>query len=374
MKTETSSIELGFIIKELQFLVGSKVDKIYQDGKTLLLQLHTPSKGKQLLNIIAPNYFYLSSKKQEFPQTPSGFCMFLRKYLENTRVRSISQIKFERIIEIDFEGKFNGIESHHKMIIELFSLGNIVLCKDDYLIMSALENKNWSERHVRGGVKYEFPSRQNNILEINESDFEKTIKESNTESIVKKLAIDFSFGGIYAEEILSNLDIDKNKKDLNHEEFKKIFSSVKKILKKELTPITINENEAYPFILDSLTKKEYKTHETFNQAIDSIITPKLMLKKEKEVKSKHDKKIEKVKDIIKCQEKQIKELQKTYDENTKKGELIYHNYAIVKDVLESIKKAKEKQSYKDIKEKLKGHKIVKDIDEKEQNVTIELDE
>lgn len=279
MKTETSSIELGFIIKELQFLLGSKVDKIYQDGKTLLLQLHTPSKGKQLLTIIAPNYFYLASKKQEFPQTPGGFCMFLRKYLENTRVRSISQIKFERIIEIDFEGKFDGVETHNKMIIELFSHGNIILCKDDYMIMSALENKNWSERHVRGGVKYNFPSRENNILEISEADFEKTIKESETESIVKKLAIDFSFGGIYAEEIISNLGIDKNKKDLTSEEFKKIFNSIKKLIKKELSPVTINDNEAYPFVLDSFSKKETKSFDTFNLAIDSIITPKLIFKK-----------------------------------------------------------------------------------------------
>ena len=76
------------------------------------------------------------------------------------------------------------------MIIELFSLGNIVLCNEDYTIMSALENKNWSERSIRGGVKYEFPIRQNNPLELTEHEFEKIIKESDKESIVKKLAIE----------------------------------------------------------------------------------------------------------------------------------------------------------------------------------------
>ena len=374
MKTETSSLELGFIINELQFLIGSKVDKIYQDGKNLLLQLHTPSKGKQLLTTIAPNYFYLASRKQEFPQTPGGFCMFLRKHLENTRVRSISQVKFERIVEINFEGKFEGNSTHYKMIIELFSLGNIVLCKDDYTILSAFENKHWGERNIRGGIKYEFPSRQNNILEMSEKDFENAINASDKDSIVKKMAIDLSLGGTYAEEILSHTEIDKKKKDLSHEELKKVFLSLKKLLKKELSPLTINNNEAYPFSFESFNGKETKAFDTFNSAIDSIVTPKLIFKKEAEVKSKHDKKIDKVKDIIKAQEKQIKELEKSYDENTKKGELIYHNYAIVNDVLTSIKKAKEKMTYKEIKEKLKGHKIVKDIDEKEQRVTIELDE
>ena len=374
MKTETSSLELKYIIEELQFLIGSKVDKIYQDEKNMLLQLHTPSKGKQLLTIIAPNYFYLASKKQEFPQTPLGFCMFLRKHLENTRIRSISQVKFERIIEIGFEGKFEGKEYKYKMIIELFSLGNIVLCNEDYTIMSALENKNWSERSIRGGVKYEFPIRQNNPLELTEHEFEKIIKESDKESIVKKLAIELSLGGTYSEEICNLSHIDKTKKELEHEDLKKLFSNTKKILKHEISPIVINEKEAYPFILSNLEDKELIKFETFNQAIDALITPKISNKKQAEVKSKHDKKIEKVKDIIKSQEKQIKEMEKSFDENTKKGELIYHNYSVVKDVLESIKKAKEKMSYKEIKEKLKGHKLVKDIDEKNQTVIIELDD
>ena len=37
-----------------------------------------------------------------------------------------------------------------------------------------------------------------------------------------------------------------------------------------------------------------------------------------------------------------------------------------------MKKAREKLSWKEIKEKLKGHKMVKEVNEKEGTVTIEL--
>ena len=44
----------------------------------------------------------------------------------------------------------------------------------------------------------------------------------------------------------------------------------------------------------------------------------------------------------------------------------------VSSVLESLKEARKKYSWKDIKEKLKGHAVVKEVNEKENTVSIEL--
>ena len=60
------------------------------------------------------------------------------------------------------------------------------------------------------------------------------------------------------------------------------------------------------------------------------------------------------------------------EEDRKKAELIYNNYKLISEILSEINKAKEKHSWEEIKKRLKGHKIVKDIDMKEKKVTVEV--
>ena len=76
--------------------------------------------------------------------------------------------------------------------------------------------------------------------------------------------------------------------------------------------------------------------------------------------------------IIKQQENKIKGLQISITENQKKAELIYEKYVIVNKLLEDLKRAREKMSWKEIKDKLKDHKIVKDIKENEKKLVLEL--
>ena len=45
---------------------------------------------------------------------------------------------------------------------------------------------------------------------------------------------------------------------------------------------------------------------------------------------------------------------------------------ILKEIIEEINKAKEKHSWKDIKKKLKGHKVIKDVDIKDKRIVIEV--
>lgn len=86
VKTCLSSLEIYHLIKGLQFLVDSKIDKIYHPSKKeLILQFYVKDKGKQQLKIDEKSV-YLTH--HEFPATqPSDFCMFLRKKLINTRLK-----------------------------------------------------------------------------------------------------------------------------------------------------------------------------------------------------------------------------------------------------------------------------------------------
>ena len=110
MVKSLSALEIHYLLKELQFLVDSKIDKIYNPSKKeLILQFYVSTKGKFQLKVDEKS-IYLT---QKFPaKAPSEFCMYLRKKLNNARLRKIGQLGFERIISLQLEtkeGKLNNL-------------------------------------------------------------------------------------------------------------------------------------------------------------------------------------------------------------------------------------------------------------------------
>ena len=88
MKT-ISSLELNYLVKELQFLVNARVDKIFAPRKKeVIIQLFVSGKGKFSLQI-DENSVYLTEHRPA--SSPSDFCMILRKKLDNSRLRKIEQ-------------------------------------------------------------------------------------------------------------------------------------------------------------------------------------------------------------------------------------------------------------------------------------------
>ncbi|MBU0667090.1 MAG: NFACT family protein [Nanoarchaeota archaeon] len=310
---------------------------------------------------------FLTEYKEEFPENPPGYCTFLRKRLKNARIKSLKQKSFERILEIIFEAK----ESELILIVELFSKGNLLLCEEDYTIISPFKSQNWKDRTIRGRVKYEFPPSQTNTPKLSDEDFLQKIAASNKDSIVKTLAIDFGFGGLYSEEICFAAKIDKTKKKFSKEELKRILKEAKELFSKKIKA-NICENELLPFELKILQTKKKIFYESFNQAIDEELTTNKITELKSEEKKHKEGKKDKLKLILEQQTEKINGLETSALENQRKGEFIYENYSVLKDILVQLNFAKEKFSWKEIKEKLKGHKIIKDVNEKERKVTVNL--
>ncbi|MEK6875819.1 MAG: hypothetical protein AABX63_00290, partial [Nanoarchaeota archaeon] len=97
------------------------------------------------------------------------------------------------------------------------------------------------------------------------------------------------------------------------------------------------------------------------------------LKSIKKKESPYAKKINELNRIIEEQKASLEGLKSGEEENRKKAELIYHNYQLIKETLDEINKASKKYSWEEIKEKLKGHKLIKDVDVKDKRVAIEID-
>ena len=203
-KKSLSSIELAAIINELQFLAGGKLSQIYDHGdKELLLQIHAPHKGKQLLRIIPGKLLNLTQKKDP-PLKPSSFCMQLRKHLDNASITTISQKGSERILIMELQK-----ENTFFLIIEFFSKGNIALTTEDYQIIGVLQQEVWKDRTVKVGGKYVFPGSLTNWKDVSSTELFDLLQKSNKKNVATALAIELNLGGVYAEEICLRSDVDK---------------------------------------------------------------------------------------------------------------------------------------------------------------------
>ena len=368
MKKSISSIELAAITKELQQLVDGKISKLWVlPDKELLFQFHLPNKGRVYFKL-TPDFCYLTDYKSDTPEKPHGFCMFLRKYLNNARIRSVRQVDFERILEIVFEKK----EGKYHFFAEIFSPGNYILTDDTNKIMSAMETQKWKDREVMKGNQYIYPQMKYNFMELKEPELKKLLAETDKESVVKTLAIELGLGGIYATELMLRAGIDKEKNKLDENETKKLFREIKKLRMLKLNPQIIEQKDIVPFDLKFYEEKSKEKAETYNKALDKILTQSTLSEKSEEIHKEATKYISKEERIAEAQEKHIIKLKQIAEENQKKAEAIYHNYQLIDEVLKELNKARKTHSFKEIKEKLKGHKMIKEVKEKENEVVIEI--
>ena len=371
MKKQLSSLDLHFLIKELKALEDSRIDKIYQPEKEIIVfSFYKTNAGKKLLKINVGKSVHFIEEKEDFSET-LGFGMFLRKHLDGFFLAEISQIKPERIIKFDFNIK----EEKKTLYVEMFGKGNAILCNEHDVILNAIEHHDFRERSVRPKLKYTYPIMNYNFFEIKENDLAILFKNSKKESVIISLATELGLGGLYSEEICLLGEIDKNitPKNIDEKHLQSIADSIKKIINHEVKPKVVFEGDKVidftPFDFKFFSDKKYdkKDFSTFNEAVQYFYS---QFKEEKE--TEHDKKLKSLQRIIQQQKQTIEELRKEEKESREKGELIYHNYSLIKEILEEINKASKKYSWKEIKEKLKGHKTVKEINEKDRKIVVEV--
>ena len=363
-----SALEISYLIKELDFLINARIDKIYVPRKKeIIIQLYASSKGKYSIKIDEKS-FYLTEYKPA-SETPSDFCMYLRKKLGTARLRKIHQLGFERIVSFEFETKSAKFE----LIAELFSTGNIILTKNSKIIVAA-EYQNWKDRTIRPNESYNHPKKDYNFLELKITELKKLLSETKKENIVKCLAIDLGLGGVYSEEACLTAEIDKNKKanELEENEIKKLFSSLEELKSKKISPRSVYKNneiiDLVPFELKFYSDLKQEHAKTYSEILDSYFSKGVSIKQ----KEKHQKQIESIQKIIDEQKQDIERLEKEEHENKEKAELLYKNYQLVSNILSELKEISKKHSWKDIKDKLKDHKLIKEVTPAEKSIVIEL--
>ena len=151
------------------------------------------------------------------------------------------------------------------------------------------------------------------------------------------------------------------------------MNSIKKIINGKIDARAIYENgnviDVVPFPLKFYDNEKYKIQKFpgFSEAIGFFYS---QFKEIKETES--DRKLGNLQRIIEGQKQTLEKLKEEEKELRAKGELIYHKYNLIKEILDELNKASKKHSWKEIKEKLKGHKIVKEVNEKDRKIVIDI--
>lgn len=351
MKDTLSSFDICALVCEFQQLIDGRIEQLYQPEKDkFFLKLKLPSKNKIGLLIKNGKWLNLTQKEQTMPKTPTSFIMAMRKLLANGKIKSVSQHNLERIIIFEIE-KAGFL---HKLIIELFSKGNIILVDSQGVILLSFVSHSWKTRIIKKGEEYSSPPSRFNFLDTNLDLFKTMLKNSNKD-LVRTLATTFNLGGLWSEEICLRARIAKNRsvEDLGEDEIERVYEVIAELIdqfkqrkfqpslvykikngEKELVDMT-----PIKFLMYESEGYSIKEMESFSQAADFYWKEEV---KKDERQIKFESELAKLERILAIQKETRHRLEKEANELKRKGDLLYINYKKCEELLGGERDKEEK--------------------------------
>ncbi len=361
-----TSFDLATVTCEANHKVeGAFISKIYQIGtKTVLLKLRKPGKPRIQLLIEAGKRLHLTSYAHETPQRPSGFCMSLRKYLDNGVIQAVKQHEFERIATIEI----NTRQGVFQLVCELFGNGNIILVDPEQNILQAMTYKRMKDRNILRNEPFQYPpARGKNPNSLNLEEFKK-IKEFGEKEIVRALTKVVSISGAYAEEILIRSKINKKTQSnqLTEDQLDTIFRELQNLLSVitsiNLEPCIVSDENEQWIDVTAVQLKKYEQFtkqrfETFNSALDEYYAKITDFENTKEATGDVEKEVARQKRILEKQLQALEDLKKPITKNKKIGDLIYQHFGDFQSLMQKILEQKNYgQSWDEIASILKKGK------------------
>ena len=184
-------ITIAAVTKELKdSLLGGRIYKNAQpEADELLLTIKTTDGGQKRLLLSANAslpLIYLTQTNKPSPMTAPGFCMLLRKHLQNGRIIDITQPGLERIVHLHIEHLNEmGDLCHKQLIIEVMGKhSNIIFTDDTDMIIDSIKHISGmisSVREVLPGRTYFIPTTQDkkNPLALSPDSFKQTMTAGN---------------------------------------------------------------------------------------------------------------------------------------------------------------------------------------------------
>ncbi len=395
-KRELSSIDLAAISRELGSFEGAKVDKAYLYGDDLLrLKMRDFDRGRLELLVEVGEVKRAHTVAPEHvppaPGRPPNFAMMLRNRLSGADFAGVEQFEFDRILQFHFKRE----DGDTTIVAELFGQGNVAVLDENNEVIDCLDTVRLKSRTVAPGSQYEFPSSRVNPLEIDYEEFEYRMNDSDTD-VVRTLATQLNFGGLYAEEVCTRADVEKatDITDAGEDEYERLYAAIERLREPletgDFDPRVYYEDDVRtdvtPFPLEEYDGLDAEAFDSFNAAADDYFTNLDVSENEdagEPQKPDFQAQIEKQQRIIEQQEGAIEGFERQADVEREKAELLYANYGFVDEILATVRNARaEDTPWADIEARfeegaergIEAAEAVQGIDPSEGTVAVEIDD
>ncbi|MBX8631660.1 MAG: NFACT family protein [Thermoplasmata archaeon] len=333
-KSSMTSLDAKVMSKELKSLTGSYAEKAY-GGNPFSIRFNTQTSKRELL-LMDGLFLALSDRIERNGGTEIGeFAGAVRRKFDNSRVLSVTQNGFDRIIRIAFS-RPEGSE----MIFELLGKGNVLIVENG-MITAAMRTDRRGNFEAKPGRKYEAPSQRFNPIDSSDEQLKELLRSSRGDT-VRTLATIAGLGPDLAEEVCERTSIERERRpsDLSDDEIGAINRTIMDIVSSALErpdPVVYYKGEAavqftpVPFrIFSSLDARKY---DSLSSAIIGFI---------------RDRKIEAVNAdeeryarLIRRQQEQIERFRADRDAARAFASSIYEDYPAFEKMIQSIRKGKE---------------------------------
>ncbi|WGI17546.1 ribosome rescue protein RqcH [Methanonatronarchaeum sp. AMET-Sl] len=386
MKERMTSVDVAAIQSELGRFVDARVEKSYQlTEDEVLIKLYHHEHGKANLLIVAGERIHFTEYPRPSPERPPNFPMVLRKHTKGGVIVDVRQYDFDRIVEIDIE---RGGEKM-TLVAELFGEGNVILTSGGEIV-APLKRKSFRDRKVKHGDRYEYPPSNENPLELDLNGFREIFSGSNSD-VVRTLATQLNIGGTYAEEICLRSGVEKNKDvdEIEPDELRVLYNALSEIAESirsgDIKPQIVKDGEkvdVVPLKLEIYEEMDTEDYSSFNRALDEFFSKDEIRELEEEKKSKYREKLEGLEGRKRGQLGTAEKYMQEYHTGIEKGDLIYAYFTQLKEILNTIREARESYTWSEIKERFNKAKekgiepanIVKEINENKGEIVVELDD
>lgn len=395
-KRELTSVDLAALVTELGRYVGAKLDKAYLYGDDLIrLKLRDFDRGRVELMVEIGDtkraHVVDPDNVPDAPGRPPSFAKMLRNRLSGADFAGVSQFGFDRVLVFEFERD----DQNTQIVAELFGEGNIAVLDANGEVVDCLRTVRLQSRTVAPGAQYEFPSARFNPLAVEYEGFAARMDESNTD-LVRTLATQLNFGGLYGEELCTRAGVEKELaiEDAGEDEFEALYAAVERLSDQlssgEFDPRLYREDDepvdVTPFPLDERAGLGSEEFDSFTAALDAYFVALETTEDEESgerSRPEFEEDIERQQRIIEQQEGAIENFEEQAEIERAKAESLYANYELVDDILSTVQEAREQGiGWEDIEERFAEGKdrgipaaeAVSGVTPSEGFVTVEIDD
>jgi len=434
-KRELTSVDLAALSRELAAYEGAGVEKVYlyPERDLLRFRMRQYDRGRVELLVSAGEDKFVTvvdpDHLPEAPERPPNFAMMLRNRLRGAELAGVEQFEFDRILELTFErdGETTTV------VAELFGDGNVAVLDATGEVVDSLETVRLKSRTVAPGTQYEFPSARFNPLTVDYDAFEARMRDSDAD-VVRTLATQLNFGGLYGEELCTragvpyNVDIAETTDDQLRALYDAVSRLAERLREGDLDPRVYYESgdgdedaadsesdgdsgdesdsgdgagvadsapsgrrvDATPVSLAEYDQLSSVPFDSFTAALDDYFTFASDdgeggdgTSSESRDRPDFESEIETKERIIAQQEAAIEDFEAQAETEREKAEALYAHYDLVDEVLSTVRAAREDgHSWDDIAERfaagrergIEAAEAVHDVDGSEGTVTITLDD